>query len=69
MNGIKKELLDACKVAYAFLTAPGNYSDQDYWDMREMLKEVIEKAERGKGVKTRKNSLIECGGSAGLSSP
>ena len=69
MNGIKKELLAACKAAYVFLTAPGNYSDQDYWDMREMLKGVIEKAESGKGVKTRKNSFIECGCGAGLSSP
>ena len=68
MNGIKKELLDACKAAYAFLTAPGNYSDQDYWDMREMLKEVIEKADSGKGVGTRKNSLIECGDCESLSS-
>jgi hypothetical protein len=45
MNGIKKELLAACKATYEFLTSPGYYTDQDYWDMKEMLKKVIEEAE------------------------
>ena len=57
MDGINKELLAACKATYDLLMFPWCYTDQDYWDLREMLKGVIEKAERGSGEDSRQVDL------------